>query len=633
MKPRLVFSNRYIFLGDLFLIIASVLGSFVLRLNLGPLLVDHFTRAMVMLGLALIIKPIIYYAFGLYRRLWIYASIQEMKLIAIAVTLASILISIIITILQAFQVFPGFSRSVLFIDWLLSLIAVGGLRFAARIALENQSNPSSLNQKTRRVLIVGAGDAGVLALRELQKSSRISPDGTNLVPVCFVDDDPVKIKQEIHGVPVVGELAALPQVIKKYKIDEVVIAMPSAPGQVIRNVTNLCLSQGVPFRTIPSLPELIGGKVSVNRLREVEISDLLRREPIHIDDQLIGQTLKDRRILITGAGGSIGSELCRQIARWEPAEMILIGHGENSIFEILLELNESYPQTPVYAVIGDIRNIDRMRQVFERHQPQVLFHAAAHKHVTLMEMNIEEAVTNNILGTQVLVELAIETPVERMVMISSDKAVYPSSIMGATKRVAELIVMDAARKSGKSFSVVRFGNVLGSRGSIVPLFKRQIASGGPITITHPDMKRYFMTIPEAVHLVLQASAMGAGTETFVLRMGEQVRIVELAEDLIRLSGLEPGKDVEIIFTGAKPGEKLSEQLWETDAIVRETTHPDIIQVEEDNLCEPNELTQAVDTLIADAQQGKAYEIEVLLRKMIPGAVIRPPDATDVGSLV
>jgi FlaA1/EpsC-like NDP-sugar epimerase len=250
-----------------------------------------------------------------------------------------------------------------------------------------------------------------------------------------------------------------------------------------------------------------------------------------------------------------------------------------------------------------------------------------------MEMNVEEAVTNNILGTQVLVDLSIETPVERMVMISSDKAVCPSSIMGATKRVAELIVVDSARRSGKSFSVVRFGNVLGSRGSIVPLFKRQIAGGGPITITHPDMKRFFMTIPEAVHLVLQASAMGVGAETFVLRMGEQIRIVELAEDLIRLSGLEPEKDIEIVFTGAKPGEKLSEQLWESDATVKETAHPDIIQVEEDNLCSPEELSKAVDTLIADARQGKTKEIEVLLRKMIPGAVIRPPSATDVGALV
>lgn len=633
MRSRLILRNRYIFLGDLFLIIASVLGSFVLRLNLGPLLVDHFLRATIMLGLALVIKPVVYYAFGLYRRLWVYASVQELKLIAIAVTLASIFISIIITILQAFQVFPGFSRSVLFIDWILSLIAVGGLRFAARIILENQSSTTTENRRTRRVLIVGAGDAGVLAVRELQKTSRTSSDGTVLVPVCFIDDDPVKQRQEIHGVPVVGELSDLPQVVKKYQIEEVVIAMPSVSGQVIRNVTDACRSQGVPFRTIPSLPELIGGKVSVNRLREVDITDLLRREPIHSDQVLIGQTLKDRRILITGAGGSIGSELCRQIARWGPAEIILIGHGENSIFEILLELNETYPQIPVYAVIGDIRNPDRMRQIFERHQPQVVFHAAAHKHVTLMEMNVVEAVTNNILGTQVLVNLAIETAVERMVMISSDKAVYPSSIMGATKRVAELIVLDSARRSGKSFSVVRFGNVLGSRGSIVPLFKRQIASGTPITITHPEMKRYFMTIPEAVHLVLQASAMGVGGETFVLKMGEQIRIVELAEDLIRLSGLEPGKDIEIVFTGAKPGEKLSEELWQTDAEVKETTHPDIVQVEEDNLCTSDELAKSVDTLIANAHQGKSSEIEGLLRKMIPGAVIRPPDATDLGSLV
>ncbi len=639
MNPQVFFRNRNIFFGDLFLIVASVIGSFVLRLNLGPLLIDHAPRALVMICVSLIIKPLVYYAFGLYRRVWVYASIQELKLVAVAVTTASLLVFMVIATIQIFPVFPGFSRYVIFIDWLASLVSVGGLRFAARVIAESQATPigSGLNRgaglRGRRVIIVGAGDAGVMAVREMQKTARLAGQGPALIPVCFLDDDPTKAKQEILGVRVVGSISKLPQIFNTYRADEVIIAIPSAPGAVIRSVATLCRSSHIPFRTLPGLPELLGGKLNVSQLRDVDITDLLRREPIQIDNELVGRRLTNRRVLVTGAGGSIGSELCRQIARWNPTELVLLGHGENSIFQIFIELQETNPNLPIFAEIGDVRNLERMRQIFHRHQPQVVFHAAAHKHVGLMEINMQEAVTNNVLGTRNLVELSIESNVDRLVMISSDKAVRPTSIMGATKRVAEMIVLEAAQRANKPFTVVRFGNVLGSRGSIVPRFKRQIANGGPITITHPDMKRFFMTIPEAVHLVLQAAAMDSGKSTFVLNMGDQIRIVDLAEDLIRLSGLEPGKDIEIVFTGAKPGEKFSEELWEEGAQPAPTSHPDVLAVDETQSYQRDDLAGAVDHLIDEARQGHTEEIVIELRKLIPGAAIHSIQTTDVGALV
>ena len=379
--------------------------------------------------------------------------------------------------------------------------------------------------------------------------------------------------------------------------------------------------------------ELLGGKVSVNRLREVEITDLLRREPAKIDERAIGASLGGHRILVTGAGGSIGRELCRQIARWGPTELVLLGHGENSIFETLMELEDNFPSIPIHPIIADIRDLDRMMKIFDDYRPQVVFHAAAHKHVPLMEANIEEAITNNILGTRNVVEVALDYDVERLVMISTDKAIHPSSVMGAAKRFAELLVLDAAQRSGQAFSVVRFGNVLGSRGSVVPLFKRQIVSGGPVTVTHPDMKRYFMTIPEAVHLVLQTSSMQQGGEVYVLNMGEQVRILDLVEDLIRLSGLEPGKDIEIIFTGIRPGEKMSEELWDQTGHYEPTTHKDISRLVEDVTLSGEQLNVFVDELIHLAREGDSEAIIQILDEAIPGSALRSIPPSDMSSYV
>jgi FlaA1/EpsC-like NDP-sugar epimerase len=626
-KPRLLSRKRLVLMGDLFLIIVAVLGSFALRLDLGPLFIDYLDQAFWLIGIALLVKPLVFYTFGLYRRLWAYASIHELLLIIVAVTTSSVMVSVAVVILLTLNVLPNFPRGVLPIDWLLSLVLIGGLRFSLRILAETQATSPVNGGRSRRVLVVGAGDAGALVVREMQKN----PD-LPLTPICFLDDDQDKQRQQIHGVPVVGTLGDLARTIDTRRIEEVIIAIPSAPGRVVRQVADVCRLKGMAFRTMPGIYELIGGKVNVNRLREVDITDLLRREPARIDDRLIGESLGGRRVLITGAGGSIGRELCRQVARWGPSALILLGHGENSIFESLLELEENFPSLPLHPVIADIRDLDRLSVVFENLRPQVVFHTAAHKHVPLMEANVEDAITNNVVGTRNVVEASLNYGVERMVMISTDKAIRPSSVMGAAKRLAELIVLDAAHRSGQLFSVVRFGNVLGSRGSIIPLFKRQIAQGGPITITHPDMKRYFMTIPEAVHLVLQASSMGQGGEVFVLNMGEQVRIQDLAEDLIRLSGLEPGKDIEIVFTGIRPGEKLSEELWDKWAHYEPTPHPDIVLLAEEDLMGGPELSRAVDELAHLASEGDSIAIVRLLDKFIPGAAVRsapPPDLTSI----
>ncbi len=623
-RPHL--RNRYVLYGDLVLTVVSVMGSFALRLDVAQL-PYYFPAVVTMCAVALLLKVPTYYFFGLYRRVWIYASTRELRLITAAVTVGSVLTSALMLALVALHlVVPGMPRSALGIDWLLSLVLIGGSRFALRILAEESGAPR--NGKTRRALIVGAGDAGALVARELQRSSQL-----NLVPVGFLDDDPAKQNQEIHGVRVIGFVRDLADRLESERVDEVILAIPSAPGRLVRSVSDVCRLKGVSSRTMPGLYELIGGKVSVNRLREVDITDLLRREPSRIDEEMIGQALGGKRILVTGAGGSIGRELSRQIARWGPAELVLLGHGENSIFETVLELRDDYPALSLAPIIADVKDKSRLVTVLREHQVQVVFHAAAHKHVPLMQANVEEAVLNNVFGTRNVVETAVECKAERLVLVSTDKAVRPANVYGATKRLAEMIVLEAAKRTGCAFSVVRFGNVLGSRGSVIPLFKRQIAAGGPVLITHPDMQRYFMTIPEAVHLVLQAAAMGRGGEAFLLDMGKQVKILDLAEDLIRLSGLEPGRDIEIEFTGIRPGEKLSEELWEADKRYDKTTHPDIVRSEHEDTVTGGDLAATLTQLEHLLSGGRAQEIIALLDEAIPGAAISEMPAPDITSIV
>lgn len=629
MRGKINIRNRYILIGDLALIPIAVLGTFVLRFELGSYFFQYLPFAYWMIGASLVVKPIVYYFFGLYRRLWVYASIQELKLITAAVTTASIGLALAMLLLYTLNIVDSYLRSVFVIDWLLSLVVVGGLRFTLRLIAEMWQNQTAGQTSTRakRVLVVGAGDAGAMVVRELQKNPQL-----NLIPVGFLDDNSTKQHQQIHGVPIVGTITDLDRALDRLRVNEVIIAIPSAPGRVVRTVADIARLKAIPYRTMPGIYELLGGKVSVSRLREVDISDLLRRQPTRIRDEKVGLGLSGKVVLVTGAGGSIGRELCRQIARWGPDELIMLGHGENSIFDALLELKEAFPSLIVHPVIADIRDSMRLHNVFAQFRPQVVYHTAAHKHVSLMEVNVEEAVTNNIQGTKNLVDTALQHGVERLVMISTDKAIRPVNIMGATKRIAEMVVLEAGRRTNRPFSVVRFGNVLGSRGSVVPIFNRQIARGGPVTITHPDMKRYFMTIPEAVYLVLQAGGMGLGGETFVLNMGQQVRILDLAEDLIRLSGLEPGRDIEIVYTGVRPGEKLAEDLWDEGFQFKSTEHPDIFRLDNTEPLQGERLYQAVDELIQLSNDGSRDEIIDLLDKFIPGAAVRatpPPEITSI----
>jgi len=623
MSSRPNVRNRFVLIGDIALIIISVLGSFALRLDASEL-PFYFPAAIAMCAVALLVKIPVYFYFGLYRRLWIYASTSELRLITVAVTTASVLTSGMMSLILYFEWLPGFARSALGIDWLLSLVLIGGSRFALRILAEQSNAPRDAKRESRRVIIFGAGDAGALVARELQKTSQL-----NLMPVGFLDDDPAKQNHQIYGVSVIGKISRLSYILDSQQVDEVIIAIPSAPGKIIRFVNDACRQKGIPSRTMPGIYELIGGKVSVNRLREVDISDLLRREPVRVNDEKVGLAIEGKRVLVTGAGGSIGSELSRQIARRDPAELVLLGHGENSIFQILLELQGNYPSLKVIPVIADIRNAQRLDSVFKIQQPQMVFHAAAHKHVSLMEVNPYEAVSNNVLGTRNLVKAALDYNIERFVLISTDKAVRPSSIYGATKRLAEAIVLGAARKNNRAFTVVRFGNVLGSRGSIIPIFKNQIANGGPVTITHPDMERFFMTIPEAVYLVLQASSMQNGGEVFVLNMGKPVRILDLAEDLIKLSGLEPSKDIEITFTGIKPGEKLAEELWDEGTPLAQTSHPDIFRLEQDASSLIRNLPQAIEQLSTLSLSSDRNSLNKLIDELIPGSHISDAGPSDL----
>ena len=617
--------NRYLLLGDIFLSLVSVLASYLIRLELIAIFPTYQNSLLWMLGIVVVVKPLVYYLFGIYRRLWRYASIRELVLILSAVTAASMVVSGAMIGLFAAGMFFGFPRSVLVIDWLLSMAFVGGLRFIFRIIAERSSsavnNSQFIPRRKKWVLVVGAGDAGAMVVRELQKNPQL-----NIKPIGFLDDNPAKQDSQIHSVPVLAPLDAIGHILDTRHVDEVIIAIPSASGKVLRKVTEVCRRRGVAFRTMPGIYELLGGDVSVSRLREVDIADLLRREPVKMDTEALGEVLEGRVVMVTGAGGSIGSELCRQIARLNPSKLLMLGHGENSIFSALLSLKERFPLLEIVPIIADVRDKPRIAVIFERWMPEVIFHTAAHKHVPLMQSNIEEAVTNNILGTQNIVQAAIDYDVQQLVMISTDKAIRPVNIMGATKRIAEMLVLDAAREYEKAFTVVRFGNVLGSRGSVVPRFKRQIASGGPVTVTHPEMKRYFMTIPEAVHLVLQASTLSKGGENFILDMGQPVKILDLAEDLIRLSGLEPGKDIEIVFSGIRSGEKLSEDLWDQGFAYSPTSHPDIHRVDSEGVMSSEDLQAVVGELIGLARAGRQEEIINRLSETIPGASIYADEA-------
>jgi len=602
--------NRYLFLFDLLSLPLATLLAFVIRLEPSDLL-PYTAVIWISVAATALLKPLIFHLWGLYGHYWPFAGFDEALRIIAAGLAAELLQTGVVFSWTRLTGVISLPRSIPFLDFFLTLIFFAGPRFGLRWLYHWIHRNERMNTRTlQRVLIAGAGEAGLLVAREIQQNP-----GLGFRPVGFVDDDPNKQWLRINGVQVVGRLEDLPALIPARKVDQVLIAIPSAPPSVIREITDLCRSEGVTPSILPGMSQLVSGRVEMQRFRKVQLEDLLARQPIHTDTSGLRKLLKGRCILVTGAGGSIGSELCRQIACCEPSQLVLLGHGENSIFGITNELRRDFPTLNLQPVIADIREAVRLEQVFQRFQPEVIFHAAAHKHVPLMEDNPEEAVTNNVFGTRNLLDLAESHAVEVFVMISTDKAVRPTSVMGATKRVAEQLVQAAAHRTGRCFVAVRFGNVLGSRGSVVPYFQEQIERGGPVTVTHPEITRFFMTIPEAVQLVLQAAIMGQGGEVFVLDMGEPVKIVELARDLIRLAGLREGQDIEIVFTGLRPGEKLYEELFLEEETYHRTAHEKIFVSENGVSVFTDEKAAQIQKLIGAAYAGDSATMLGLLRSL------------------
>jgi FlaA1/EpsC-like NDP-sugar epimerase len=546
---------------DSFLICLALFLSLWFRFegNIAPQYVNAF-RYLAPLGAG--IGAVSLYGFRLYHRLWQYASIGELEAIVKANTAATIAFVALIYVGHL----PTLPRSVYIASWLLMNVFIGGSRLGWRIL--RQYLASAPAQDSKKTLIVGAGDAGALVARELlnNKELRLSPAG-------FVDDDRNKQKLSLMGVPVLGTRDSIPDIVRNHAIEEVIVAMPSVDGKTMREIMEICRHTGAQVRIFAGAEDFLNG--DKKKIRAVKVEDLLRREPVRVDLEEIAGYITNRTVLITGAGGSIGSELCRQVGRFSPQRLVMLDCCENNLFEIETEFMHIHPETTIQAELVDVRDRDRLEAAFRKYKPNVVFHAAAFKHVPMMERYPEEAFENNVVGTRNVAEAAHNSGTEIFVLISTDKAVNPTSVMGATKRLAEMVIQDLNRTSPTKFAAVRFGNVLGSRGSVVPTFNKQIAKGGPVTVTHPDMVRYFMTIPEAVQLIIQAGAIAKGGEIFVLDMGEPVKIVDLARDLIKLSGLEPDRDIEIVFTGIRPGEKMYEELLTSEEGTTATKHKKI----------------------------------------------------------
>jgi FlaA1/EpsC-like NDP-sugar epimerase len=603
--------NRYLLALDLLLLpVATYLAHVVRFEGLGwpP---GYAAVAVAYIAASLPIKLALLLGFRLYRRLWRFASVADLEAILQCATVSGVVSFFLGAVLlpAAGVIAHRVPLSVLVLDAMFTALVMALPRLLVRSIGWHRSHASHIDAQP--VLIAGAGSAGVMLLRQIQ----VSP-GIGLEPVGFVDDDVAKHRHRISGVPVLGSLQDTSRICRETRVKEVLIAMPTAPGRVVREVVRAAAEAGVKTRTLPGIIDILSGRFDPFALRQVEIQDLLRRESVKIDLRQLQGLVTERTVLITGAGGSIGSELCRQVCWLEPQRLVLLGHGENSIFGIQQELARHFPHIPIHAVIADVKNAAQLAHTFERFSPSTVFHAAAHKHVPLMEENIAEAVLNNVLGTRNMVEISSEHGVDHLVLISTDKAVRPTSVMGATKRVAEQILQLEAEERGHNFVAVRFGNVLGSRGSVIPTFLQQIADGGPVTVTHPEMRRYFMTIPESVQLVLQAGGLGKGGEVFVLDMGEPVKIADLAADLIRLSGKEVGKDIEIRFTGTRPGEKLYEELFFDAEHATPTEHPKVLRARNSAL--PIGVSTVTGDLIAAAQEGwPPEELRALLQRLVP----------------
>ena len=610
--------------ADIVLIAVSWYGSFLLRFNFA--IPDYSTPVIVkLLPGVIFIKVVIFYFFNLYRGMWRYTGIIDLLNIVKASVVSSF---VVVAFVLFIHNFIGFARSVIIIDLVCTLLFVSGLRICLRLYFEMISGNGhkidrefftrilKRDKKTKgsvNLLIIGAGSGGEKIFREIRDNP-----GLKYNVVGFLDDDETKQRRMIHGIPVMGKVNQLNQVARTMDVQEVLIAVPSASAAQMRTIVRLCKKSGLVFKTLPGLGELIDGKITLNSIRDVAYRDLLGREVIQLEEERIGEYIQHKRILVTGAGGSIGSELCRQICRFNPDTIILFDQAESPLYDIDLDLKRSFPYIKIVPVLGDIRNIIRLETTFDSFRPHNVFHAAAYKHVPMLEIHPWEAVLNNIAGTRNVVKTAKSFSVERFVMVSTDKAVRPTNIMGTTKRIAELLVQGQScdDPGDTRFMTVRFGNVVGSVGSVIPLFKKQIAQGGPVTITHPEVTRYFMTIPEASQLILQAGAMGRGGETFILEMGTSVKIVDMARDLIRLSGLEPDKDIKIEYIGLRPGEKLYEELITEGEDIVPTGHKKIM-VLSGSTCEQNRLNGDINNIIKAAKAQDAEKIKKLLKQIVP----------------
>ncbi|MCX7750017.1 MAG: polysaccharide biosynthesis protein [Candidatus Bipolaricaulota bacterium] len=591
---------------DLLLWSGAVPLAYLLRLEAIPS--SYVSGLLLYVALGLPVWLSASWAFGLWFQVWSRVGLSDLLRLGGAVGLAVVLMMGLVLGLRGWVLIP---LSVPVLAGFLSFVFLGGARVGARLVRESAGRKAA--SPSRRVLIAGAGEAGTLLAREMLRHPE-----AGLLPVGYLDDDPAKRRLRIGGLRVWGTLADLSRVASRLQIDEVLIAMPSAPGEVVRKVVEAARRAGVAYRIMPALHEILSGRVSLGALREVDLEDLLRRKPVRLNVEEIAGYLQGRVVLVTGAGGSIGSELVRQLLRYAPREVLLLGHGETSLFALAQELDRRTPRPPYRLVVADIRLEEDLIPVFQQFRPQVVFHAAAHKHVPLMEGNPAAAVRNNVVGTANVIRLALQYEVERFVNISTDKAVNPTSVMGATKRVGEYLVGQAARRAapGRAFISVRFGNVLGSRGSVVSIFREQIRRREPVTVTHPEARRYFMTIPEAAQLVLQAGGLGENGAVYVLDMGEPVRIVDLACDLIRLSGLEPGVDVPIVFTGLRPGEKLFEELLTAEEGTVASRH-DKILVARTSIPPEEELQEKLRRLLGAAAAGDDGAVRAALQALVP----------------
>jgi FlaA1/EpsC-like NDP-sugar epimerase len=590
------------FLHDAFMVPIAWCTAIWLRFNLGDIPTDILTKSKTILPMLCLIQLYFYWSFGLYRGVWRFASLPDLLRILRAVTV-SVLAMILILFLTSELVFVP--RSIFPLYWVLLVVLLGGSRFCYRMLKDGGS------QSGKRVLIVGAGKAGEGIVRDMLRNSN-----KNYQAVAFVDDMASKQGREVHGVRVVGTMEDIPSVTQRFQIDLIIIAMPSASSSLMRRIVSLCENSSVPFRTLPGLNDLTQGNVRIDSLREVLLEDLLGRTPVALDWTNIRKGIEGKTVLVSGGGGSIGSELCRQIASLHPKKLVVIEQNEFNLYSLDLELTKKFPNLNFVGYLADIGDTIAVHKMFQQNSIDIVFHAAAYKHVPLLENQVRIAVKNNILGTKTLAYEAVSSGVKKFILISSDKAVNPTNVMGATKRSAESVCQAYNSHSETQFITVRFGNVLGSAGSVVPLFRKQIKEGGPVTVTHPEITRFFMTIPEATQLILQATIIGSGGEIFVLDMGEPVKIRYLAEQMILLSGLKPGKDIEIRYTGLRPGEKLYEELfYESEKLVT-TTHPKIMQAIYYQM-DTHKLKQLFENLELACRNNQEDTIQKLLLEITP----------------